>query len=477
MKALFEIALLCSFLVALKPLLMLNSMLATQSALLASPSGDRQMSSWLEHDYGTGIRRWGCGRTETPLIFVHIGKAGGGTVRGRIAASSLNYTKSKFYQADGSYYPVWNGSGITKARFCNSCNQHYLPFVERVFEGNMPCNATTPLGLAIACPKPLNPPKSDLGCDDPASEHCHLVYVGHNFLGAEMHWLPARYLEKWWADTWGRLDTTDFSSLWRRLQVDQKWCTENNASRPEGRRYRAMYEKCSVPLQGEVDARALDSLASRLPREHSDGISWSPVYASLPVLRVTVVRDPFSWLVSKFFWHGGANQNYTCDEIQIATHGAGEPHDRIQMDDLGDGWAQRMSLGYIYYLCGEDCIVRSLTNNATRLEDLEWQAEGNLRYSFAVVGLMNETDTFFDMVSARVDYMNTSLNMHVKTSRHGTGKSKETSRCKARFGDPAFQQELMTVSPEIAALNRLYNVAVEVNRFQLRELQDCSDIF
>jgi len=51
---------------------------------------------------------------------------------------------------------------------------------------------------AIAsCPASLKH-HTDSGCDDLAFKKCHLVYAGHNFLGAEMHWLPAKYLETWW---------------------------------------------------------------------------------------------------------------------------------------------------------------------------------------------------------------------------------------------------------------------------------------
>lgn len=46
------------------------------------------------HDFAP-IRSWGCQRrNETPFIYVHIGKAGGGHVRARIAASALNYEAS-----------------------------------------------------------------------------------------------------------------------------------------------------------------------------------------------------------------------------------------------------------------------------------------------------------------------------------------------------------------------------------------------
>jgi hypothetical protein len=60
------------------------------------------------------IRSWGCGNTNTPFIFVHIGKAGGGNIRHRIASSRLNITsntKNQRYQdlllnSSGAYFPV-----------------------------------------------------------------------------------------------------------------------------------------------------------------------------------------------------------------------------------------------------------------------------------------------------------------------------------------------------------------------------------
>jgi len=135
-----------------------------------------------------------------------------------------------------------------------------------------------------------------------------------------------------------------------------------------------------------------------------------------------------------------------------------------------------MALKFILSLCGEDCAVRLLAGIAT-LQDLERQAESNLRQSFAVVGLFNESDIFYDMLSARVDYLDTSLNAHVNNSKHETSTEEEAQRCKHHFQDPSFQEELLEASPEIAALNRLYHVAIKVNRFQLHELQEYSDLF
>ena len=107
------------------------------------------------------------------------------------------------------------------------------------------------------------------------------------------------------------------------------------------------------------------------------------------------------------------------------------------------------------------------------LEQMERQAAGNLRNSFAVVGILEETDTFYDMVTKRVAYVNMSLNAEVTGDRHSTGKRAEILRCKKKFADPIFQAELKARSPAIAAVDRLYHIGVEVNRHQLKELEAC----
>ena len=125
------------------------------------------------------------------------------------------------------------------------------------------------------------------------------------------------------------------------------------------------------------------------------------------------------------------------------------------------------------YLCGEDCIVRYAAGTAT-LQDLELQAEDNLRQAFAVVGILDELDTFYEMLTARVQYVDTSLNANVTGSKHSTGKSKEIEYCRTRCREPDFQAKLLESSPELRALQRLYQVGKEVNRFQVAELRECS---
>jgi len=127
-------------------------------------------------------------------------------------------------------------------------------------------------------------------------------------------------------------------------------------------------------------------------------------------------------------------------------------------------------LQYILALCGEDCHARMELGQAS-LAQVEAQAAYNLRNSFAVVGLLHEQDTFFDMIRARIDYMN----MHkVDEVKGGSHKSKKDEYCEALFRDPQYQQQLLALSPELAVLKRLYEIGVEVNRYQMRELEQCS---
>lgn len=157
------------------------------------------------------------------------------------------------------------------------------------------------------------------------------------------------------------------------------------------------------------------------------------------------------------------------------------PDSTIVTDADGYGWAHRYALLYIFYLCGEDCAARyemgmgggpDSEEHQVILDQLEEQAANNLRQSFAVVGLLHETDTFYDMLTARVQYLDMSLNPDIEGELHETGTNGYMAKCKSTFADPSFQQAMRQASPAVAALERLYKVAVEVNRYQVRELAE-----
>ena len=182
------------------------------------------------------------------------------------------------------------------------------------------------------------------------------------------------------------------------------------------------------------------------------------------------MREPFSWLVSKFFWHKSMSGHL------VGRNGTKVPLvtcDNNFTDFVGiSEWAGPALLKHINHLCGEDCLVRMHLGRMT-LEQAERQARHNLQHSFAVVGLLHETDACYEMITARVGYMNTSLNPHVTGGRHSTSKLDEYQRCSAVYQQPDFQEKLQAVCPELAALQRLYKVGRQVNRHQRQEMQTC----
>ena len=286
---------------------------------------------------------------------------------------------------------------------------------------------------------------------------CHTVYVGHNNLGSELHWLPPKYLEKWWRSTVWK---TNFSVPWKLLfppTDGNVWCSNSLQYRPtSSRTYRQVFQNCSMPIGTHWDSKFLSFWQSGHPMATDDApINFSPIYASLPVQRVTMIREPWSWLVSKFFWHHDLDSEFRCDDIATATH-----------------WAHQYALQGVALLCGEDCGTRWL-NNQISFRELWIQSESNLRHAFSVVGLMNETMTFFEMLTTRVAYLDMRLNPDIKGERHQSGRNYETVRCRRAFQDPEFQKELRTRVPMVRLLDHLYHVAVEVNRNQLQELREC----
>jgi hypothetical protein len=323
-----------------------------------------------------------------------------------------------------------------------------------------------------------------------------VLQPGHNFLGNELHWLPQKYLSNWWKKSWTMDDDDIDSTLGRGDQItplletlqpgNVDWCPlgERKLSRPLNRsEYEQNYAQCSGRLLQLADKEAFHAVQRR-PKfmasqpallQHPLDIDWSPLYASLPVLRVTVVRDPYSWLLSKFLWHRVGGTRTKCDDIEAATMFRPlHEEDAIPGKIKGRGWVHRMATSYITYLCGEDCVARD-TLEVGSLEQFERQAANNLRQSITVVGLLNETDKFFDMITARVGYVNMTLNPHVEGSKHATRINAESNRCKAIFQEPSFQAKLRERSPALAALDRLYHQAVQVNRHQLNELRQCAD--
>ena len=155
------------------------------------------------------------------------------------------------------------------------------------------------------------------------------------------------------------------------------------------------------------------------------------------------------------------------------------PCDDIESASVKDtGWAFQAAKNYTIYLCGEDCLSR-LTTNTMTYEDVVEQAESNLRNAFSVVGLLTETEIFYEMIHKRISYINMTIEVHpglMDDGQHASGKGgnrTEYERCSAAFADATFQRRFKEQLPILASLEYLYNVGVEVNRFQKEELHWC----
>jgi hypothetical protein len=478
-----------------------NSRLKKPSVVQNDDADDHDSPSSSSSSQGTtSIRKWGCHRNETPLIFVHIGKAGGGQVRARFAAAALDFRRThwrKEIENDQHYYPLPNGE---KAKFCNSKNQNHryndTQWTKKSYEGTLPCDATTPLGMALACPNAYAN-QFCMGCD-PRRTTCHTVYVGHNHMGSEFHWLPALYLQKWWKDQGRDLLVAasaaaggssnnipadaaaslamlgrGFEALSPTVAGGPLWCPWGSLHRPFlGFNIRANYTTCGAPL-----AVRMDSAFHKLYNSSSSSADYSPLYASLPLHRAVLVRDPWAWIMSKFFWHR-SNQWWMDDETD-----GGPTKRQIHCHDLSKidypkspkgGWANQYLLTYLAYLCGDDCEQR-LERGLMTIQQAEVQAANNLRNSFSIVGLLEETDTFLDMVSARIAYVNMSLNPEVQGERHSAKLgSEDYIVCTRIYQTPKFQTRFREAVPLMGTMERLYQLAIQVNRAQQDELDECT---
>jgi hypothetical protein len=640
---------------------------------------------------GPPIRKWGCDLTETPLIFVHNGKSGGGNIRARMAASAQNYTRgSHTWQKphrDEHYYPIRDNDGdgdgdgddddtdtesFRRGKFCNSQYPHYIemphidvPLVKSTFEGVKPCNATTPLGIAVACPHPYKadgrgkrggiayrhygnnncgacdddyyldtdyyfPPANVRGTiggnststalleeeqppsqpqqgrrrltenltkqqkqlarkkrkankdnkeknnesnkeekkrkkpkkdpldvpvsfvptfedavldpsnDPPPGSTCDVVFTAHNNMGSELNWLPPRYLKNhWWDNMVLTLSSTDqeptsqqkesLEQYWDALLDDRqrrrnklraraggsesntatidgenetdtahRWCPNGYTDwitdttkydRPTtSSAYKGAYEDCSRPLAARADAAFVETFFSSSSetqqQQQQQSKNYSPFYASMPLHRVTVMRDPWSWIVSKFFWHNINSQlanttsipdgTLSCSVVTAPTKtkgGKGFPVDPITGRELG--WCEQMAIVFLIKLCGNDCRVR-YENGMMNLDDIEAQVASNLRNAFSVVGILHEEESFYDMLTDRIQYVDLRLHKRVQGGDHATKKTLENLECKKLFGtDEGFRESVRQSVPAFAALERMYRLGIAVNKFQKEELRQC----
>lgn len=532
-----------------------TTMLPSSSATMKEINFDGQNNN---NNGDTKIRSWGCHLTQTPLIFVHIGKAGGGHIRARFAAAAWNITRDprdwRRHDLDDSYYPINISNNqhnrhhqyghneshnkltmTSKAYFCNDMyRQHRIPtsreFLGKKYETSVVyCQATTPLGIAIACPEPAQ--HMCRGCNDMSSSTCNTVYVGHVSIGNELHWLPSTMLREWFQSTSWHYDDDEKKSTSFRQHTEQimkgldtlrlgnlNWCPGGDEKKKkEDERHQNMFQKIMQRVKQKYDEREqqqyiqlsnlankrtdtstsastekvldYDTVQSWSSRQYYDCKTWEdkmflfdtcskpwsdmidplvdellfnsvddadtsrtytqqtfhgrfgdgssssilseqmnamtknygPLYASMPVQRVVMLREPFDYLLSRFFWtynnkiHNHNNNdkininnklinegNFQCDDLQYASIHPHRPHEqqhegnRRHSNDSNNknnnnnsryGWAVKASYQYIFPICGEDCIIRYEMGVMT-LQEMEEQAIYNLRNSFSVVGIL-----------------------------------------------------------------------------------------
>lgn len=147
------------------------------------------------------------------------------------------------------------------------------------------------------------------------------------FFLTEMHWLPSKYLSKWWRNTkWYQRDDGkihraleyrtrhDLSFVLGDIQNEPEIDTQTLSLRQARRRrkvekchsikkgdfrvYKRSYDKCMQPKEALVDQLARKvvlekPIESGMELEYAN--QWGPVYSSLPLVRVTVMREPFRY--------------------------------------------------------------------------------------------------------------------------------------------------------------------------------------
>jgi hypothetical protein len=149
--------------------------------------------------------------------------------------------------------------------------------------------------------------------------------------------------------------------------------------------------------------------------------------------------------------------------------------ERCEDFDFFDTFAATVAETFVLYFCGEDCVVRRTLGLAPVAAVLELQAAGNLRQSYAVVGIFPRYDDFFQMIGARFSYFDATLVEKLDRppeARDGGLARSYNATCDA-LRDADFQRRLGDRVPAVAAARRVYDVAVEVNAAQRAELAAC----
>lgn len=91
--------------------------------------------------------------------FAHWQSGGGSTQAQFSAAGALNLTAEQRlfnnHDGKGAYYPVVNTGNEERRFLCYGGHCNYWTTPRKSFEQTFDCNATTPIGLSVACPEKL----------------------------------------------------------------------------------------------------------------------------------------------------------------------------------------------------------------------------------------------------------------------------------------------------------------------------------
>mmetsp|Transcript_48105 Transcript_48105/g.53866 ORF Transcript_48105/g.53866 Transcript_48105/m.53866 type:complete len:224 (+) Transcript_48105:219-890(+) len=136
------------------------------------------------------------------------------------------------------------------------------------------------------------------------------------------------------------------------------------------------------------------------------------------------------------------------------------------------GWMEQYALKFLIKLCGDDCRT-TYENGMINLQDIEAQVASNLKRAFSVVGILHEQDTFYDMLTDRIQYLDMSLHPEVTGNAHATDKTEANQACKELFKNETFRQEVREQVPAFLVLERMYHLAIRVNAFQKEEIAQC----
>ena len=356
------------------------------------------------------------------IIFYHIGKVGGGSVRRAFwqqacRANATLTTLTKCQQA----------SGRGDARFgefllTNSNRRGLIHAPGRTYEGCLACPALTPMAAALVC---RSPPQSS-----------RVVHMAHIRLGSELGWLAAA----------ARTVVEQRAGHLRMPTTSPR--TGYFGRAPRG----SVSGTCGGATNGSSAFADLQQLNARWPRLDAN---FGPLYAATRphVARTVLLREPFAHLTSMYHCER-LTKRFACDNSSAIDVWASE-------DARGNRALRREGGGVLcettVRLCGVDCEPRFWAG--ARMESLFAQTEHNLRHTFDVVGVLERLPRFY----ADIGRLHPALrNIQPPTKRaHEQPSTRAKIACEAHWTSAQNRARAQRESSIVAQLVRWHSVALE----------------